>query len=628
MDIPGTAPMDLADPAWAGLFSDAVAVLDDAFRLRTLRSGAKPIDEYFHEDDQASLTDAIEGCLATRTSTAVPARAEVEGRWTDGWATLRCCFDNPLVQGLMIGWHPERNGEAERREFEAQIASARDAAIEASRLKSEFLANMSHEIRTPLNGVIGLATLLLDTPLNREQRDRVVTLRSAGEHLLALVNDILDFSKIETGNLELERVDFELPKVIDEVISLYASSAFDKGVRLRIDTDASTPRSVIGDPARLRQILTNLLGNALKFTQAGSVTLRITSEGRHSPTVRFEVVDTGIGISPEAQQRIFEPFVQAESSTTRRFGGTGLGLPICRQLVELMGGVLSVDSRAGQGSTFWFTIPFDPPSLEVSSRPYLEAGASEPGPPVHRQGRVLLVEDNAINQQVALGFLQHLGWEADVASDGLEGLEAALAQPYTVILMDCQMPRMDGYEATQRIRAAERELARRTPIVALTAGAMAGDRERCLDAGMDDYLSKPIDLNRLEVAMDRWSGAAAPDSDDEPVLDPERASELRSLPGRHGSLLDDAAAMFREQAPAVVEAIAELAASERWKAVSERAHALKGMSATIGAKRLAEIADALELATKVVTPDVVQVSALLPSLNQTFERTTNALLMP
>jgi len=627
VDILRTAPMDLADPAWAGLFSDAVAVLDGSFRVRTLRSGVLSIDTHFHDDDLAALTDAIEECLANHVSAAVPARAEVDGQWTAGWATLRHCFDNPLVQGLLIGWHPERNGEVERKEFEAQIASARDAAIEASRLKSEFLANMSHEIRTPLNGVIGLATLLLDTPLNREQRDRVVTLRSAGEHLLALVNDILDFSKIETGNLELEQVDFELPKVIDEVISLYASSAFDKGVRLRIDTDASVPRSVIGDPARLRQILTNLLGNALKFTETGSVTLRITAEGRHSPTVRFEVVDTGIGISAEAQQRIFAPFVQAESSTTRRFGGTGLGLPICRQLVELMGGVLSVDSRLGVGSTFWFTIPFDPPSLEVSSRPYFEAGAPEPVPPVRHPGRVLLVEDNAINQQVALGFLKHLGWDADVAADGLEGLEAALARPYSVILMDCQMPRMDGYEATQRIRAAERESGSHTPIVALTAGAMAGDRERCLEAGMDDYLSKPIDLNRLEATMDRWANAGDGEID-EPMLDPERASELRAMPGARGSLLDDAAAMFREQAPAVVESIAELAASERWMAVSERAHALKGMSATVGARRLAEIADALELATKVITPDPRQVSALLPTLTHTFERTAHALLTP
>ncbi|MCU1345273.1 MAG: multi-sensor hybrid histidine kinase, partial [Acidimicrobiia bacterium] len=203
--------MDLTHAAWATLFSDAVAVLDDSFRVRTLRSGAKPIGEYFHDEDQPTLTDAIEQCLATRVSTAVPARALQDGLWTDGWATLRCCFDNPLVQGLMIGWHPERNGEVERREFEAQIAAARDAAIEASRLKSEFLANMSHEIRTPLNGVIGLATLLLDTPLNREQRDRVVTLRSAGEHLVALVNDIMDFSKIVTGYLQLEQVDFEFP---------------------------------------------------------------------------------------------------------------------------------------------------------------------------------------------------------------------------------------------------------------------------------------------------------------------------------------------------------------------------------------------------------------------------------
>ncbi|MGE3328394.1 MAG: ATP-binding protein [Acidimicrobiia bacterium] len=530
--------------------------------------------------------------------------------------------------------------------IEERISEARDAAIETSRMKSDFLANMSHEIRTPLNGVIGMATLLLDTPLNRDQRDRVLTLRSAGEHLLVLVNDILDFSKVETGKVELEQVEFDLLPVISQVVSLYSSAGFDKGVRLRVDTDAALPRSVIGDPSRLRQILSNLVGNAVKFTEQGSVTMRVTAEGKRSTIVRFEVIDTGLGISPEAQERIFEPFMQADTSTTRRFGGTGLGLPISRRLVEAMGGMLSVDSKMGKGSTFWFTIPFadpaetDAPRIEPDPTSTVESiveAINASGP----RGRVLLVEDNPINQKVALGFLSHLGWEADVANDGSEGSEAAINGTYALVLMDCQMPHMDGYEATARIRAHERKHGGHVPIIALTAGAMPGDRERCIDAGMDDYLSKPIDVGRLDATMRQWarsveqsiepngtddasesvesstpSSPIAADGTDVERLDPVIVDQLRSITTTTGTLLDEALEQFRSDLETRVDDVLMASAEGDWPRMSRAAHALKGMSAAVGANRLASVADALQRAGKADVPEPIVIDELVNRLRQ------------
>jgi len=603
---------------------------------------AKPFMDYVHPDDREATLAAM-GTLGSGQNIIA---FENRYRCKDGSYKWFLWNASPSPADGLI--YATARDVTDRKAAEAALAQARDQATEGSRLKSQFLANMSHEIRTPMNGVIGMTELLLATPLSTDQRDYALTVRESAAALLTIINEILDFSKLEAGKMDLELTDFSVVTVSESVVELLSSAAHKKFLDIQAFVCPDVPRMLRGDAGRVRQILVNLVGNAIKFTERGQVTLRVTTQSSQGPHVmlRFDVSDTGVGISEEARTRLFQPFTQADGTTTRKFGGTGLGLSISKRMVELMQGEIGIESQEGSGSTFWFTAPFenmsaaeaspssvalqghralvvddDPVARDVFHQYILSWGmrngqatngvegleilrkAAEAGDPYHlalidfkmskmdglalarairsdpalaptklilvtafdtkergkealsagfgayltkpvkqsqlfdciasvlydsvhnaqpviperRQdeltsvlqvpgvtGKVLIAEDNTTNQRLALAQLKRLGIAADIANNGREAVQAVKRNNYELVLMDCQMPEMDGFEATRAIRRVQQRSGKHVVIVAMTANAMEGNRDTCIAMGMDDYISKPVRFDELRQLLTRW----------------------------------------------------------------------------------------------------------------------------
>jgi signal transduction histidine kinase/CheY-like chemotaxis protein len=500
------------------------------------------------------------------------------------------------------------------RQAETALIKARQQANAANEAKSRFLAVMSHEIRAPMNGILGMSGLWMKADIGPEQRAAVETIHASAKDLMAILGDILDLSKIEAGKMRLENISFVLGDVLEDILPPFRFEAGRKGLSLDVETDSGLPARLWGDPTRLKQVLNNLLGNALKFTESGGVTLRIRPDG--SPgggliTLLFEVEDTGTGISEEARSRIFQSFSQAEESTTRKFGGTGLGLSICKQLVELMGGLIGFRGRPERGAIFHFTLPFavdGAKAVNAAEAKAVTTRAPKAKPPKKGrfQGRrVLVVEDMATNKIVLDGMLAFYGIQVDSASNGVEALEACSLRSYDLVLMDNHMPVMDGIECTRRIR---REHGQRVKaIVAVTADAMSDARARCLEAGMNDVLTKPIVEEELERVLVEWlkpaesdaSNAGTPGNGADPaaaiLVDQDRLLKMSGeFRRRKPDFWKDALVLFGTDADAILEALRAAMETENYPEIKARGHALKGICLTLGLLRMVDNCKDLE----------------------------------
>jgi diguanylate cyclase (GGDEF)-like protein len=529
--------------------------------------------------------------LARRLTQPLAKLSDTMARAEKGEIGLRADLSGP--QDLADMAHAFNSMMEALEQREQELRTARDSALRFAKLKADFAATISHEIRTPLNGVIGTIDMLKMSKMSREQQELLGLAWDSSQYLLELINNILDFSRLEAGRMEVDACDFQMQPLIDGVMNMFITLAAQKNLTLTACVAADVPQILTGDPARIRQVLINLLGNALKFTERGSVTLTVEriDEGRQ---LRFSVCDTGIGVGKELQSVIFDSFTQADTSTTRRYGGSGLGLSICKQIVRLLGGEIGVDGTPGHGSDFWFTTPCITGASSPAPRPAT-------GKLVSRTGRILIAEDNATNQLVASGMLRMLGCTSGIARNGIEAVAAWRDGDWDLILMDCSMPEMDGLQATIAIRGQEADVGRHLPIIAMTANTLPADIERCKAAGMDDHLPKPLTLDALAACLTQWlhwhaeplaSVELAADMAGNPPLDTTVLKRLREI---LGTSVSEAIRPFLEDIPNYLIELESGIAEGNASTLRNISHVIKGAASNLGAVAMASVAREMEL---------------------------------